>query len=178
MKYPFTVSYMYVDDLRFWVAKSNALKGCVGQGDTPEEAINELSTNEIEWLKTAKEYGIDIPEIPVEPLTTYSGKFTVRVAPHVHQEAVEHAKQQNISLNQYVNDAIVAQNASVSTVNAIIPQVKRIAVEIKKAFYGNTLSVSSGKSSRLFSFNKFDFEDVSFGGASTSAGELQIIHAN
>ena len=110
MKYPFEVYRMSVEGHDFWAAESKSLKGCVAQGDTYQAALEELEMNEQEWLNTALEYGIEIPAVPYEKNETYSGKFTVRVSPAVHQAAVEQAKKQGISLNQYVNDAVVAMN--------------------------------------------------------------------
>lgn len=49
---------MKVDDHIFWVAESIELLGCVGQGETKEQAIAELEENEKVWLETAKEFGI------------------------------------------------------------------------------------------------------------------------
>lgn len=111
MRYPFKVYKTSVEDHAFWVAESPCLKGCVGQGETMEEALQELEENERIWLETAEEVGIPIPEVPVAKTNEYSGKFTVRVAPYLHRAAAEIAKRENISLNQYVNDAITAQNA-------------------------------------------------------------------
>lgn len=111
MKYPFTVFKSQVDDHVFWIAKSTLLKGCVGQGETQEEALNELSENEESWLEAAKEFGIPIPQIPVDDLDKYSGKMTLRVAPSVHRMASMMAKREGISLNQYISDAIVAKNS-------------------------------------------------------------------
>lgn len=125
MKYPFTVYKTKVEQHEFWIAESPLLKGCVGQGDTQEEALSELQINEDEWLKTAEEYGIDIPEIPCEAIKEYSGKFTVRCSPSVHRKTVELAEKQGISLNQYVNDAIVAQNSSISTLDYVMPVVRK-----------------------------------------------------
>ena len=111
MKYPFHVFQTEVEGHVFWIAKSNYLKGCVGQGDEQEEAIKELAENEEAWLETAMSAGIDIPEI--EPVSTdeYSGKMTLRMSPSVHQEASMIAKEEGISLNQYINDAVVFRNA-------------------------------------------------------------------
>ena len=83
MKYPFRVYQMQVEEHLFWVAESPALKGCVGQGETPEEALKELETNEQSWLQLAEEYGIKIPEISLEVLSTYSGKG--HIVPEVRQ---------------------------------------------------------------------------------------------
>ena len=111
MLYPFQVYQSKAEQHVFWVAKSAALKGCVGQGETAGEAISELEANEQEWIATAKEVGIPIPAIPVETGQEYSGKLTVRIAPGVHKDAAQIAKAEKISLTQYISDAIVNWNA-------------------------------------------------------------------
>ncbi len=131
MKYPFTVYKTKVEDHEFWIAESPLLNGCVGQGNTQDEAILELQINEEEWLATAIEYGIDIPEVPCEAIRECSGKFTVRCSPAVHRRAVELAEKQGISLNQYVNDAIVAQNSSISTLDYVMPVVRKAVEKVR-----------------------------------------------
>ena len=111
MLYPFKVYQSQVDQHKFWVAKSLSLKGCVGQGETADEAIHELEQNEQEWIATATEVGIPIPPTPVESSADFSGKLTVRIAPGVHRDAARIAKAENISLTQYISDAIVNWNA-------------------------------------------------------------------
>ena len=54
MLYPYAISRESVNGHRVWIAKSLHLKGCVAQGDTRLEAIKELESNEIAWLKTAR----------------------------------------------------------------------------------------------------------------------------
>ena len=115
MLYPYTVKYYEANEHGFWIAESLTLKGCVGQGDTDSQAITELETNETEWLQTARELDIPIPERAPTALPKYSGKFTVRLSPATHADAAAFAKSQGISLTQYVSDAIVAQNAKLST---------------------------------------------------------------
>ena len=113
MKYEFKVYQMQVDEHLFWIAKSIALKGCVGQGDTVQEAIAALETNESEWLITAEEYGIPIPTPLVQKENSFSGKVSLRFSAFTHEEASENAKLLGISLNQYINDAIVYYSAMV-----------------------------------------------------------------
>lgn len=62
MKYPYRVYKKQVEAHTFWVAESNALKGCIGQGDTAEEAIAELENNEKSWIKLAQQCDIDVPQ--------------------------------------------------------------------------------------------------------------------
>ena len=107
MLYEFNVYQMEVDNHIFWVAESKALKGCVGQGETSEEAIRELEENEKEWIATAKEFNIPIPDKKVKTPKTYSGKISLRVSSFVHQEAHETATSLGISVNQLINDALV-----------------------------------------------------------------------
>lgn len=142
MKYPFRVYRTQVEDHVFWVADCPALKGCTAQGDTIEEACSVLAENEEIWLETAAECGIEIPPVPLEHMTDCSGKFTVRIAPYVHKEATENAKRQGVSLNQYVNDAIVAQNSRLSVIGYIVPEVK-FAVDSIKHFLRDARSTNS-----------------------------------
>ena len=119
MKYEFEVYQMKVEDHVFWVAKSKRLKGCVGQGETTAEAVNELEGNEFEWLETAKQCGIPIPDMHVRTDSPqYSGKISLRFSPFVHEQASDLAKKQGISLNQYINDAIVYYNSMLIERNA------------------------------------------------------------
>lgn len=119
MKYAFKVYQMLVDDHLFWVAKSDSLKGCVGQGETVQDAIDELEINETEWLITAKECDIPIPVPSIQKENSYSGKLSLRFSAFTHQEASENAKSLGVSLNQYINDAIVYYNATVKNKHLI-----------------------------------------------------------
>lgn len=128
MKYGFNTFQAKVDDHVFWVAKSNSLKGCVGQGDTLEEAIKELEENEKEWLETAEEYDIPIPAVDIEPLqTSYSGKISLRLSKSVHEMAVERAKAEGISLNQYIGNCVNAFNVLETTKEVILAKVSYIS---------------------------------------------------
>lgn len=113
MKYEFEVYQMKVEDHTFWVAKSKALKGCVGQGETAADAVAELEQNEQDWLETAQECGIPIPAEKAHTTSSFSGKVSLRFSSFTHKEASSHAKEIGVSLNQYINDAIVYYNGIV-----------------------------------------------------------------
>ena len=114
IQYPFNVFQTEINGHVFCIAKSSYLKGCVGQGDLQEEAIKDLEENEVAWLETAEQAGIPIPPIPIERIEDYSGKMTLRLAPYVHMQAAHLAQMEGISLNQYINNAVVSQNAAIS----------------------------------------------------------------
>ena len=151
MKYPFKVFQTSVEEHAFWVAECPTLKGCVGQGETLEEALSELEINEQIWLETAKEVGIPIPEVPVEPMETYSGKVTLRMAPYVHQEAAEMAKRSGVSLNQYINDAVVSHNSKIKTINYAKLEVKNRLADLREMM--PQYSVTNSKSEDISSYN-------------------------
>lgn len=114
MLYEANIYQMQVEGHIFWIAESKSLKGCVGQGDTSEDAICELEENEREWIETAKEYNIPIPEPTVRTPKTYSGKISLRVSPIVHENATLSAESLGISLNQFINDALISYTESVN----------------------------------------------------------------
>ncbi len=110
MRYEASVYQMKVEEHTFWVAESKALKGCVGQGDTSDLAIKELEQNEEEWLETAAEMDIPIPQPTVKNDNMPSGRFALRLAPNVYADAVLITNEMQISLNQYFSNAIVRYN--------------------------------------------------------------------
>jgi predicted HicB family RNase H-like nuclease len=124
MLYEANVYQMNVEDHIFWVAESKVLKGCVGQGDTSKEAISELELNEKEWLKTAEEFDIPVPPRTAKVDKKYSGKLSLRMSPYEHQKCAENAENLGISINQYINDAVINYSKRISeTYSSEIPQV-------------------------------------------------------
>ena len=130
MKYPYKMHQMKADDHVFWVAESETLQSCIGQGDTQQEALDELADNEQFWLETAKEMGYTIPDVPIESFETYSGKLTLRISPHEHKLAAKNAKSEGVSLNQYINDAVVARNREISSLEYVTDNVKNAINEL------------------------------------------------
>lgn len=69
-----------------------------------------------------------IPEVSIESMEAYSGKFVVRVSPVIHKEASKCAKKQGISLNQYVNEAILTANVSNAASSIFILSCKTLSI--------------------------------------------------
>lgn len=168
MIYPYTTKYYEANDHTFWIAESACLKGCVGQGDTLEEAISQLNENEKEWLQTAKTLNIPIPKLVPVQMPTHSGKFTVRLSPATHADAAELAKSQGVSLTQYVNDAIVAQNAKLSTLQ-IADKYFDSLIEKMRILVGSTIFATSSSQSDVTAYKrvrnpgvKLDYKNKAF----------------
>jgi predicted HicB family RNase H-like nuclease len=74
----------------------------VGDGDTIEEALVNLQSAKRERFSEYLKKGLTIPE-PVEEQESFSGRFLTRVPKALHAQLVENAKENGVSLNQFVN---------------------------------------------------------------------------
>lgn len=63
VKYPFVI---YPASEGGYVAEIPALKGCLAQGETLMETLDELETVENLWLETALKTGIRVPKVEAE----------------------------------------------------------------------------------------------------------------
>jgi len=84
-----------------WVASVEELRGCLSQGDTPEEAASMIYEAMGAWLGVALAHGDPIPEPRPEP--SFSGRFLVRLPATLHEALDRGAKREGVSLNQYVS---------------------------------------------------------------------------
>ena len=77
------------------------LPGCISQGDSLEDAYRMIEDAKRAWIDTALEDDATIPEPTNDD--EFSGKFVVRVPKSLHKILSEQAKQEGVSLNQYIN---------------------------------------------------------------------------
>lgn len=85
-----------------WLAEIPELKGCMSDGETPEEALKNIEEAKLTWLSTALKRDQAIP-LPNSDLNDeYSGKFTLRLPKSLHKELSLAAQKDDISLNQYI----------------------------------------------------------------------------
>ena len=75
------------------------LPGCISQGETLAEAMEMIEDAKRAWIEIALTDQLPIPE-PGRGSAEFSGKFVVRVPKSLHQELVQKAKAENVSLNQ------------------------------------------------------------------------------
>jgi antitoxin HicB len=87
-----------------WFVAVKELPGCMSEGDTPGEAVEMIRDAMRGWIEVSLEDDDPIPE--PRSLEDYSGKFVVRVPRSLHQDLVDIAQQENVSLNQYINVAL------------------------------------------------------------------------
>jgi antitoxin HicB len=80
-----------------WLVEYIDLPGCMGAGDTPEQALRNGDAAVEEWIAAAREMGRPIPE--PNALDQFSGKWVQRVPKSLHRKLAEAAKREGVSLN-------------------------------------------------------------------------------
>lgn len=104
IEYPFEIRPLEAEEGGGYLITFPDLPGCMSDGETPEEAIQNGRDALKAWLKTAREFGDEIPP----PSTRASGKFVQRFPKSLHAQLITRAKSENVSLNTLVV-SLVAQ---------------------------------------------------------------------
>jgi antitoxin HicB len=83
-----------------YVAEIKDLPGCLTQGETLEETIDNIDEAKELWIETVYESGKEIPLPSTE--ISYSGKLLLRIPKSLHRRLAETAEKEGVSLNQYI----------------------------------------------------------------------------
>lgn len=97
--YPLRIYLDTENDTNNWVAEYPDLPGCIGVGDTKEEALSEAEANKLVWLESAEENGEKIPMPSNSYSMEYSGKFNLRLPKSLHRDLALQAETEGVSLN-------------------------------------------------------------------------------
>jgi len=103
LRYPVTI---HADPDGGLVAEIEELPGCVTQGETLEEAFGAIEDARRGWIQVAHEGGQVIP-LPRD-VEEYSGKILIRIPKNLHRVLSRAAKQEGVSLNQYITSLLAA----------------------------------------------------------------------
>lgn len=101
LNYPIVLTPLSDDDGGGWLAEIPLLRGCMSDGETPEQALANVREAKEAWLAVATQRGQNIPE-PAADEEQYSGKFTLRLPKSLHRKLALAARDEDVSLNQYV----------------------------------------------------------------------------
>ncbi|BDR08215.1 toxin-antitoxin system HicB family antitoxin [Comamonas thiooxydans] len=154
-----------------YTATIHEFPGCIAEGDSAEEALSNLESAALSWMRSAHANGY-----PVSPPLDYegaSGKIALRVSRRLHQLAAERADLEGISLNQFIGNALASYLGQQDG-------MRRLAYELHKAvqsnlyfFYQNNFSAVHGRSTNdLRVIPTMKFREVS-----SSASNLMITAA-
>jgi antitoxin HicB len=84
------------------------LPGCLSQGQTVEEAMFMIEDAKRAWIDIALQDGEFIPE--PDSINNYSGKLNIRIPKSLHKSLAERAKQEKVSLNQFILHKLSAKS--------------------------------------------------------------------
>lgn len=87
-----------------WVAEVDELPGCISQGRTAEEAVDNVRDAMAGWISVALDDGQPIPE--PRAAQRYSGRFLLRVPATLHAELAQCAEREGVSINQFASSAL------------------------------------------------------------------------
>lgn len=100
-----------------------------GYGETIEEALAHLEVVKRDLFEMYLRDGVEIPE-PEKEEERYSGRILLRIPFYLHEELSKLAKEQDVSLNQFLNHLIERGLASLKYEN----QVETISQTVLQAF--------------------------------------------
>ena len=104
LRYPTQITEISIEDGGGYMIEIPLLKGCMSDGETIIEALENIKDAKMEWFTYMLENNLPIPE-PVD-LNKYSGKFVVRIPKSLHRTISEQSKMEGLSLNQYVANSL------------------------------------------------------------------------
>ena len=96
--YPVKISYSEED--KGYIGTAPDLPGCSAFGNTEEDALKEIKIAQQLWLKAAQSENRHIPR--PTPEIGYSGRILLRTPKSLHQQLMEKAKEEGVSLNQFI----------------------------------------------------------------------------
>lgn len=104
LNYPIEFEEISAEDGGGFLATIPLLKGCMTDGETLQEAYDNLKEAKRIWLEDMLSRNMPIPEPLKEE--NYSGKFLVRIPKSLHKIISEQSKREGLSLNQYVANSL------------------------------------------------------------------------
>ena len=99
MRLPYKLEIVRDTEEGGYVGSYPELRGCITTGQTITELAANAEDARREWLLTAMEEGIAIPEPAAD--MEYSGQFKLRIPKALHRSLAQHSKEQGVSMNQY-----------------------------------------------------------------------------
>lgn len=97
LEYPFEIRPLTQAEGSGYQIRFPDLTGCISDGQTPEEAIENGKDALEGWLATRQELGLEIPKPYTQELEPI--KLVARLPRSLHSDLSKQAKQEGVSLN-------------------------------------------------------------------------------
>ena len=101
MELPYNYIIQKINDEsgKYFYARVLELDGCQSDGDTFDEAYENLREAMEGYIETKLANGFDVPR--PQTAEAFSGRFVVRIPKSLHQRLTIEAEREGVSLNQY-----------------------------------------------------------------------------
>jgi len=106
-----------------YVAEVLELPGCLTEGDTPEEAYQNLDEAMRGYFKTLLTHKLPVPEPVGEK--EYSGHFPLRMSSELHRAAALRAMQEGVSLNSWIGNVVASRVAGEDLMDQLARRLQR-----------------------------------------------------
>lgn len=107
-----------------FTAEIKDLPGCITQGETEAEALDNIAEAKELWLETAFDAGERIP-LPSQ-MADYSGRFVVRLPKSLHHQLSEAADRDGVSLNQHIVSLLSMRTGAETHSSKVYHELKRL----------------------------------------------------
>lgn len=124
-RYPVVLRELTDEEGGGWFAEIRELPGCMSDGETPQEALDNMADAKRLWIATALKRGSRVPLPEKDEDNDYSGRLTLRMPRSLHRKLAEMARKEGISLNQFLL-AVIAFRAGAFDVEARNPRMERV----------------------------------------------------
>jgi len=96
----YEIKVFYSKEDEGWIATIPELPGCSAFGRTPEKSLDELKTAKGLWLEASRKEKRHVPKPLAD--SDLNGKFLLRLPKELHRKLAYEAKEQGVSLNQFM----------------------------------------------------------------------------
>lgn len=105
-RYPFLMSILPPEEGGGYLIEFPDLPGCMSDGETIEETIENGKDAVFCWIETAKDFGDEIPQ--PGSADVFNGDWIQQIPEHIQIQLSQRAEQKGISLNTLVTEMLSA----------------------------------------------------------------------
>lgn len=133
------------DETGGYTASIQEFPGCFAEGETPQDAIENLNKAAESWVEVALLNGYDIKEPTA--YYGYSGKIALRVPRGLHKQIAELSELEDASINQLIVTALSEYVGCKNTYNLITKS-------IQEGIFSKANELNKSIQTTIFSFNR------------------------
>lgn len=113
--------------------------GCIAEGESAQEALENLEASAASWIESQIELGQEIPK-PIDYFR-YSGKIALRIPRGIHKQVAELANSEQTSVNQLLLSAIASYVSAKGVVGKVAKEFSQLMAREVQSHISNRLKI-------------------------------------